>query len=276
MPGAIRVYRGRQMEPRGRSGIEPDRAVATSPPGSAAASPGRRAVQIAIVLAAIAALVVLGRQLEGPLRAFAAWVEGLGPLGPIAFIAGYALAVVAFAPGSVLTLAAGATFGIARGTAYVFVAATLGAALAFLVARHLARPWVERRIAAHPGFAAIDRAIAAQGRRIVFLLRLSPAFPFNLLNYALGLTRVRFLDAVVASAGMLPGTLLYVYYGHVGRQIAEAATGTAPQRGVAGYAVLALGLAATIAVTTLVARIARRALHEATGEDETAATAERE
>lgn len=276
MLGAIRVYRGRQMEPRDRPGIEPDMAIAAPQPGPAAPSPVRRAAQIAIVLAAIAALVVLGRQLEGPLRAFAAWVEGLGPLGPIAFIAGYALAVVAFAPGSVLTLAAGATFGIARGTAYVFVAATLGAALAFLVARYLARPWVERRLAAHPGFSAIDRAIAAQGRRIVFLLRLSPAFPFNLLNYALGLTRVRFVDAVVASIGMLPGTLLYVYYGYVGRRIAEAATGSAPQRGIAGYAVLALGLVATIAVTTLVARIARRALREATGEDTAGTTAGRE
>lgn len=276
MPGAIRVYRGRQMELRDRPGIETDMPVAASPPAPAAPSPGRRILQIAIAIAAIGALAMLGRQLEAPLRAFAAWVEELGPLGPIAFVVGYALAVVAFAPGSVLTLAAGATFGIVRGTAYVFVAATLGAALAFLVARHLARPWVERRLAAHPGFAAIDRAIAAQGRRIVFLLRLSPAFPFSLLNYALGLTQVRFVDALVASIGMLPGTLLYVYYGHVGRQIAAAATGSAPERGVADYAVLALGLVATIAVTTLVARIARRALREATGEDAGQAPAVRE
>lgn len=255
------------MRPPDGSGIEPRMSVAAAPPGPARPSPLRRTLQIGIAIAAVAALLLLGRQLEAPLRAFAAWVEDLGPLGPLAFIVGYALAVVAFAPGSVLTLAAGATFGLARGTAYVFVAATLGAALAFLVARHLARPWVERRLAAHPGFAAIDRAIAAQGRRIVFLLRLSPAFPFSLLNYALGLTQVRFVDALVASVGMLPGTLLYVYYGHVGRQIAAAATGAAQQRSVADYAVLGLGLVATIAVTTLVARIARRALREATGEE---------
>ncbi|RIL05958.1 MAG: TVP38/TMEM64 family protein [Proteobacteria bacterium] len=232
-----------------------------------AAPPARRArggwLRIALAVAALAALVLLGRRLGAALPAFAAWVEGLGALGPIAFVAGYALAVVAFAPGSILTLAAGAIFGIARGTLYVFVAATLGASLAFLVARYAARPWVERRLAGNPRFAAIDRAVAQQGRRIVFLLRLSPAFPFNLLNYALGLTRVRFADALVASIGMLPGTLLYVYYGNVGGELAKAAGGAA-QRGPAEWAVLALGLVATIAVTTIVARIARRALDDAT------------
>jgi uncharacterized membrane protein YdjX (TVP38/TMEM64 family) len=234
------------------------------PEPAAPGSRGRLALRVAATAAAIAVLLLLGRRLGAALPAFAAWVDGQGALGPIAFVTGYALAVVAFAPGSVLTLAAGAIFGLARGTLYVFVAATLGASLAFLVARYLARPWVERRLAAHPGFAAIDRAIAAQGRRIVFLLRLSPAFPFNLLNYALGLTRVRFADALVASLGMLPGTLLYVYYGHVGGALATAAAGGAARRGPADYAVLGLGLAATIAVTAIVARLARRALREAT------------
>lgn len=257
------------MEPSGSSGIEPggNPTVRVAHAPAPATSWPRRTGQIAIATAAIAALLLAGRQLEAPLRAFATWVDGLGAVGPLVFIVGYALAVIAFAPGSVLTLAAGATFGIVRGTVYAFVAATLGAALAFLVARHVARPWVENRLAGHPGFAAIDRAIAAQGRRIVFLLRLSPAFPFSLLNYALGLTQVRFVDALVASVGMLPGTLLYVYYGYVGRQIAVAATGTAPARGFADYSVLALGLVATIAVTAIVARIARLALREATGED---------
>src|SRR5439155_1410723 len=92
-------------------------------------------------------------------------------------------------------------------------AATLGASAAFLVGRYLARAAVERRIAANPRFAAIDRAVGAEGRKIVFLLRLSPVFPFNLLNYALGLTRVRFADFFLASVGMLPGTVLYVYSG---------------------------------------------------------------
>jgi len=212
----------------------------------------------------VAALAVGGRWAAALLPGFSAWVDGLGPWGPIAFAAGYVLATVAFVPGSLLTLAAGALFGLLRGTVLVFVAATLGASLAFLIARYAAREAIERRLADNERFAAIDRAIGAQGRRIVFLLRLSPLFPFNLLNYALGLTRVRFPDYLVASAGMLPGTLLYVYYGKVAGDVARLAGGTTAPRGAGYYAVLGLGLAATVAVTTLVTRTARRALREAT------------
>jgi len=246
---------------------------ATSTAAQPAAPPARRAsaARLALVLAALAALVALGRQGGAALPAFAAWVERQGAFGPLAFVLGYAVATVAFVPGALLTLAAGAIFGLVRGTLYVFVAATLGAAAAFLVARYAARPWVERRLAASPRFAAIDRAIGAQGRRIVFLLRLSPAVPFNLLNYALGLTRVRFADALVASVGMLPGTLLYVYYGKIAGEVAAVAVGApTAAKGAAYYAVLALGLAATIAVTTIVARIARRALDHATGAEDAA------
>ncbi len=219
------------------------------------------------LLAALAVLLLLGRLAGGAIPRFADWVDGLGALGPAVFIAGYAAAVVAFAPASLLTLAAGALFGVLEGTAYVFLAASLGACLAFLVARHAARAWVERRIAGDRRFAAIDRAIGQQGRRIVFLLRLSPAFPFNLLNYALGLTRVRFADYAVACVGMLPGTLAYVYAGSLLGDVAAAAGGAAPERGPAQQAFFAAGLAATIAVTVVVTRIARRALAEATAEE---------
>ena len=129
----------------------------------------------------------------------------LGVWGPLVFIAGYAIAAVAFIPGSILTLAAGAIFGLVSGIVYVFIAATLGSCLAFLVARYFAREAIERKLADTPRFAAIDRAVSAQGRKIVFLLRLSPVFPFNLLNYALGLTNVRFVDYAIAAFGMLPG-----------------------------------------------------------------------
>src|SRR5207247_1074266 len=142
----------------------------------------------ALGVAALAALIVLGRQAGGYVLGFAGWVKGLGAWGPVVFIAGYVLAPVAFVPGVLLTLAAGAIFGLVQGVLYVFVAATLGASAAFLVGRYLARAAVEPRIAANPRFAAIDRAVGAEGRKIVFLLRLSPVFPFNLLNYALGLT----------------------------------------------------------------------------------------
>ncbi len=240
-------------------------------PQAARAAPGRGILRSLALAAALAALLLLGRFAGDAIPRFASWVEGLGALGPAVFIAGYAAAVVAFAPASLLTLAAGAIFGVLEGTVYVFVAASLGACLAFLVARHAARPLVERRVAGNPRFAAIDRAIGQQGRRIVFLLRLSPAFPFNLLNYALGLTRVRLGDYALACLGMLPGTLAYVYSGSLLGDVAAAAGGAAPQRGPLQWALIAAGLAATLAVTAIVTRIARRALAEATAAEETSA-----
>jgi uncharacterized membrane protein YdjX (TVP38/TMEM64 family) len=221
---------------------------------------GRVALRVAGVLAAAAALLLLGRYAGGHLPAFAAWVQGHGARGALAFVAVYALATVAFVPGSLLTLAAGAIFGVAAGTAYVFAGAVLGSSAAFLVARYLARPLVERRVRRDPRFERIDRAVERDGRRITFLLRLSPVLPYNLLNYALGLTRVRFGDYVVASLGMLPATVLYVYSGRVAGDLAAVAGGGAAPRGAGGYLVLGVGLAATVAVAVWVTRIARRAL----------------
>jgi uncharacterized membrane protein YdjX (TVP38/TMEM64 family) len=214
----------------------------------------------ALIVVALMALLLVSRAAGGYLPQFAQWVHALGVWGPVVFILGYAVATVAFVPGSLLTLAAGVIFGLAAGVVYVFIAATIGAAAAFLVSRYLARGAIERRLAATPTFAAIDRAVGAEGRTIVFLLRLSPVFPFNLLNYGLGLTQVRFADYLLASVGMLPGTVLYVYYGKLAGDVAALAGGAAAEKGAAYYAVLILGLAATVAVTALVTRAARRAL----------------
>lgn len=220
----------------------------------------RRTVRIAIAAAALAALVALARQGGAYIPQFAAWVNSLGIWGPVVFIFGYAAAVVAFVPASLLTLAAGAIFGIARGIVIVFIAAVLGSSASFLISRYLARAAIEQRVRGNARFAAIDRAVGAEGRKIVFLLRLSPAFPFTLLNYALGLTRVRFADYFVASIGMLPATTLYVYYGKLAGDVAALAGGAAVEKGAGYYAVLAIGLAATVAVTAVVTRTARRAL----------------
>ena len=235
-------------------------------PGPAPAPTRRRfaAARVLLLLGAVIGLVLAGREAAGLLPRFAAWVDGLGLWGPVVFVLGYIVATVAFVPGSLLTLGAGAIFGLVQGTALVLLGATLGASAAFVVSRYVARGAVERRLAGNARFAAIDRAVGEQGRKIVFLLRLSPVFPFNLLNYALGLTRVRYPDFLVASAGMLPGTLLYVYYGKVAGDVARLAGGAGVERGAAYYAVLGLGLAATIVVTTVVTRTARRALEEAT------------
>jgi uncharacterized membrane protein YdjX (TVP38/TMEM64 family) len=228
-------------------------------------SAGIPLARLALAAAALAALVALGRVGGEQLGTFRGWVEGLGAWGPAAFVAGYAGAVVAFAPASVLTLAAGAIFGIAEGTVYVFAAALLGSSLAFLISRYVARGAIERRLEGNARFQAVDVAVGQQGRRIVFLLRLSPVFPFNLLNYALGLTRVRFVDYLIAGTGMLPGTLAYVYLGSVAGEVASLAGGAGRERSPIEYALFGVGLLATFAVAILVARIARRALGEATG-----------
>ncbi|HXG18700.1 MAG TPA: TVP38/TMEM64 family protein [Methylomirabilota bacterium] len=216
--------------------------------------------------AALVTLVVLGRYAGAYVPQFAMWVNRLGVWGPIVFICGYTVATVAFVPGSLLTLAAGAIWGLFPGVLYVFVAAVLGASAAFLVSRYVARGAVERRLAANSRFAAVDRAVGTQGRKLVFLLRLSPVFPFNLLNYALGLTSIRFTDYVIASVGMLPGSFLYVYYGKLAGDLAALAGGAPVAKGTGYYAVLLIGLMATIVVTTMVTRTARQALKEATGE----------
>lgn len=207
-------------------------------------------------------LVLLGRQLGAYVVGFAQWVEGSGGWGPLTFVLGYALATVAFVPGSLLSLAAGAVFGLAGGSLYVFLGAALGSSAAFLIARYVARAQVARRISGHARFAAVDRAVAREGRKIVFLLRLSPVFPYNLLNYALGLTGVRFIDYVIASVGMLPGIFLYVYTGRVIGDVAALAAGADVEKGAADYLLLFGGLVATVLVTWYVTHLARRALHE--------------
>ena len=224
--------------------------------------------RVLVGIVAVVALAALGRQFGVFLDRFVEWVEGLGALGPVAFILGYVAATVAFVPGAVLTLAAGAVFGLGQGVVYVMIGATAGASVAFLLARSVAREAIAQRVAGNPRFAAIDRAVGREGFKIVVLLRLSPVFPFNMLNYGLGLTNVRFVDYAAASIGMLPGSLLYTYSGFVAGDIVRLAGNVGPERGPGYYAVVALGLAATVAVATIVTRTARRAIREATGETE--------
>lgn len=208
---------------------------------------------IAASLVALVRLLPVNRLVSS----LSAWVEQLGFWGPVAFGAAYLVAAVCFVPGSALTLAAGAVFGLARGTAVVSVASTAAAAVSFLIARYAARDTVAGWARRSPRFAAVDRAIAQGGWKVVALLRLSPAIPFSLGNYLYGLTGLRFGPYVLASwIAMLPGTFLYVYLGHVGAAAASGGGGRTP----AQWAFLAAGLAATLVVTVYVTRLARRAI----------------
>jgi uncharacterized membrane protein YdjX (TVP38/TMEM64 family) len=226
-------------------------------PGNRVARSGRR-WRCLLGLGLTAALALAASQLpvRDWLREALAIITGLGWWGPVLFIGLYVLATVLFLPGSVLTLGAGAAFGVAWGCVYVSLGATLGATASFLLGRYLARETVARQMAGNARFAAIDRAVAKEGWKIVGLTRLSPAFPFNLLNYAFGLTQVRFTHYVLASwLGMMPGTVLYVYLG----SLARAATGER-SRSAGEWILYGVGLLATIAVTVIITRIAGRAL----------------
>jgi uncharacterized membrane protein YdjX (TVP38/TMEM64 family) len=236
--------------------------TATSPNTPMVHSRWSLAGKVALAAAGVALLLLLGRQLGAYVPQFAAWVDTLGFWGPLVFILGYAAATVGFIPGLILTMAAGAIFGLARGTLYVFVGATLGSTLAFLIARYFAREAIENRLENSPKFAVIDRAVAKEGLKIVFLLRLSPVFPYNLLNYALGLTRVSLRDYVTAAVGMIPGTFLYVYYGKALGSLAAVVGGAEVEHGAGSWVVLSVGLLAALVVTTFVTRIARRALSQ--------------
>lgn len=225
------------------------------------------ALKLVILAAVVAGLVLGGRQAAGYLVDVAEWIKGFGAWSAAVFAAVYALAAVAFVPGSLLTLAGGIIFGVVQGSIVVYIGATVGATLAFLIARHFARRWVAAKVEGDPKFAAIDRAIGDNGLKIAFLLRLSPAFPFNLLNYALGLTKVSLRDYVIAHLGMIPGTVLYVYGGAAIGDLAALAGGQAPGRSMASNILFGVGLVATLVVTVLITRIARRALSEAAGDE---------
>lgn len=193
-----------------------------------------------------------------------AWIQGLGPVGAIVFIGLYSLATVLFVPGSVLTLGAGVVFGVVWGSLYVFIGATLGATLAFLVGRYLARNWVAQRIEGNTKFSAIDAAVAREGLKIVVLTRLSPVFPFIVLNYAFGITQVSLKDYILGCVGMIPGTVMYVYIGSLAGSLATLGSNSnlSQSAQTAQWGIRIIGFIATVAVTLYVTRVARKALQE--------------
>jgi uncharacterized membrane protein YdjX (TVP38/TMEM64 family) len=205
--------------------------------------------------------------LQDAVSGLEAAIAAAGPLGPILFIGAYIIATVLLIPASVLTVAAGFLFGPVSGSVVVSIAATLGATAAFLVGRYIARPAVARRAAEDTRFAAVDRAIAAQGAKIVLLLRLSPIVPFSLLNYALSLTSIPLGSYILASwAGMLPGTIAYVALGGAGKAAAETAAGVGTSS--LQLVLYGVGALATLGATVLISRAASQALKEASEEDD--------
>ena len=225
---------------------------------------GSTIVRIVLLAAIVAGLLLTAEyfNLQQLFRNALAWIEGADPIGPIVFFGLYIAACVLMLPGSILTLGAGAVFGVVNGSLLVSLSSTVGATAAFLVGRYLAREMVARRVAGNPSFRAMDEAVASEGWKIVGLTRLSPVFPFNVLNYAFGLTRVSLRDYMLASwIGMIPGTVMYVYLGSLAGSLAElGAKEGGRTRPPAEWALYLVGLIATVAVTVVITRIARRAL----------------
>ncbi len=210
-----------------------------------------------IALSVAASFVPLAEWIE----TISDWVKTFGPFGVIVFVLIYAVATVLFMPGSVLTIAAGLIFGVALGTLAAWSGAVLGASLAFIVGRYLARSKIEEKTKDNEKFQAIDEAIGKRGWKIIGLLRLSPLIPFNASNYFYGITKVGFWPYVLASAGgMLPGTLLYVYLGAAGK--AGLGGGGMEQHSPLKYVFFGVGLVVTIGVTIWVSTIAKKALKD--------------
>ncbi len=204
---------------------------------------------LAVIVTGIAAAFIYRDQFDA--AALEQWVQEAGLAGPLVFMAIYAIATVFFLPGSVLTLAGGALFGPVLGTFYNLTGATIGAVLAFLVARYLASDWVEQKTGGR--LKQLKQGVEGEGWRFVAFVRLVPLFPFNLLNYALGLTRIRFAHYLVATyLFMLPGAIAYTYFGYTGR---EAVAGS---EGLIQKALLALALLAVVAfLPRLIGRLRR-------------------
>lgn len=227
----------------------------------------KKIVTYCIICIVVASLIIALKYIpiQELLKAALIWVESLGIWGAIVFIIIYNLATVLFIPGSILTMGGGVIFGIFWGSIYVFIASTLGATIAFVIGRYLSRDWVCKQLENYPKFKAIDKAVVKEGLKIVFLTRLCPFFPFNLLNYAFGVMQVSLKNYILGSFGMIPGTVMYVYLGSLMGDIALIGTSQQPisyETEVTKWAIRGIGFVATVGVSIYLTRFARKVLKE--------------
>lgn len=211
---------------------------------------------VAIILIAVVALYKFLPVAQW-IELFRLWVDGLGPVGWFVTIIAYALATIAFFPGGILTITAGVIFGL-WAFPIVVIGATIGAGGAFLLGRYFFHEKLQRKMEQWPKFKAIDGAIKEEGWKVVGLMRLSPAVPFNLQNWFFGLTSVGFWQYLLTTfIGIMPGTLLYVWIGSLGGAAADNS-----EASTAKYILLAVGLIATFAVTYLISKKAKQKLDQ--------------
>lgn len=219
-----------------------------------------RLAVVAFLITLAVATFIWWPQVNRATAAILWWTNSLGAWGPVTFVLIYIVGCVLFIPGSLLTIGAGMVFGLSLGVVVVSIGSTLGSGVAFLLARFVFREWVAEKTKSLPRFRALDEAVGREGFKVVLLARLSPLFPFNALNYTLGVTSVPLRDYMLASwMGMLPGAILYVYLGTAVRDFAELASGQ-KEVGLAEQVLFAGGLMATTVLVVVVVRLTRRSL----------------
>ena len=220
-------------------------------------------VLVALLLVCIVLVTVL--DVRQYLATFIESIEGLGFSGKLIFGAIYALATILFVPGSILTLGAGALFGLGTGIVVVALGATVGACGAFVVGKYFMHGWITSLVGKYPRFQSVYDAIGREGGKIIFFLRLSPIFPFNASNYLYSLTAVRFLPYTLATfLGILPGTVMYVYFGTLLGSLADV--NQARERTTIEWVLYGVGLVATVFITIYATRIARKAINASVGD----------
>ena len=194
------------------------------------------------------------------LHHFLLWIQSIGYISAIAFILLYIVATIALVPGSILTLGAGVVFGVVWGSVYVLIGAIVGETCAFLLGRYLARDWIARKIKHNETFAALEGALNQEGIKIILLTRLSPIFPFSLLNYAFGITGISLRDYLLGSIGMIPMTITYVYLGSLAGDVAKIGEVSQLANPELQWMIRIVGLIATVAAVVYITRIASQAL----------------
>ena len=227
----------------------------------------QKTCKLILLFVVVTSLIITGQyfNLSEVLRNTLIWIKNLGLWSPIIFIILYNLATLILIPGVVLTMGGGVIFGVFLGSIYVFFASTLGAAIAFIIGRYISRDWVSQQLNKYPKFDAINKAVVREGFKIVFLTRLCPLFPFNLLNYAFGVMQVSFKDYILGSLGMIPGTFMYVYLGSL---IGDITLIGIPHKStnftieVTKWIINIIGLITTVLVTIYVTILAKKALEK--------------
>jgi uncharacterized membrane protein YdjX (TVP38/TMEM64 family) len=226
-----------------------------------------RKFRLWLLMLLVLMMVIIGQRLNlmAHVQPIWLWLNTLATQDPLTFIIVFNVATLVGIPASLLAMRVGYVFGAGWGTWYVLIAAIVGAIVTFTIGRYLAKDWVQRKIQHNLWFKAIDRAVAQEGWKIVLLTRLSPIFPFNLTNYAFGVTQISLKSYMLGSMGILPGTFLYTYVGSLANDLTTINLSTSSAHfsiQFVQWTMRIVGLAATVLLLLYTNRLAKKALNQ--------------